>query len=116
MTGVLLTFLVSGIYLGLIRLAGAEPRLALVIGTAITTVVGYFAHGAFSFRGHGGRDRQGVRFGRFLLTNAVGLFLNYLYVELLVRQLGLPDWSPVPLFFVLTPAMTFFLNRRWVFR
>lgn len=115
-TGVLLTALVSGIYWLCIRLFEADPRVALVIGTVIATIVGYFAHGAFSFRGHGARDRGGVRFGRFLLTNVIGLLLNYLYVEILVRQWMLPEWSPIPLFFVMTPALTFFLNRMWVFR
>lgn len=112
----LLTILVSAIYWGFVRAFDTDPRAALVIGTIVATVVGYFAHGAFSFRGHGGRDRGGVRFGRFLLTNVIGLVLNYLYVELLVRQMDLPAWSPIPLFFVLTPLLTFLLNRSWVFR
>lgn len=115
-TGLALTVLMSGLYLGLENWAGLSAGFAVVVATTLATIVGFFAHSVISFQGFGARDRQGLRFGRFLATNGVGLLLNYLFVKLLVDAFSWPSWSPIPLFLIATPGVTFILNRRWVFR
>jgi hypothetical protein len=44
-----------------------------------------------------------------------GLVCNLIWVQLLVHIMAAPDWTPiVPMVFV-TPALTFAINRSWVF-
>jgi putative flippase GtrA len=72
-------------------------------------------HGAISFRGDGGRDRQHVRATRFLLVNVAGFAVNQFFVWFLVKYLGGPTWWPIIPFLLVTPWITFALHRRWVF-
>jgi putative flippase GtrA len=114
-TGVLLTLLVGAAYWLLAEPGGIEPMLAMTISYLAATALGYVLHSRFSFRGHGARDRQGVRTVRFFIVNTTGFAANQFFVWLLVKHMGGPTWWPlVPIVFV-TPLLTFALNRRWVF-
>jgi putative flippase GtrA len=94
---------------------GVDPALALTIVTLVFTVLGYIAHGRVSFRGHGGRDRPHVRGSRYALVALAGFALNQGFVWLLVNRLGGPAWWPIIPFLLVTPFVTFALQRRWVF-
>ena len=72
-----------------------DPNLSLTLVFLVFTAVSYLIHGAFSFRGHGERDRQHVRATRFLVVNLLGFALNQFFVWLLVKQLGGPTWWPI---------------------
>lgn len=113
--GLALTGIMSGCYLVFEKSSHFSAGSAVIIATVIATIIGYFSHSAVSFRGFGARDQQGVRFGRFVITNTIGLLLNYLFVKILVDMFGWESWSPIPLFVLLTPTVTFLLNRNWVF-
>ena len=55
------------------------------------------------------------RTGRFFIVSLVSLGLNSLFVGVLTGPLDGPTWWPViPMLFV-TPLVTFYLNRQWVF-
>ena len=113
--GMAITLLVAASYWAIAEFLHVDPMVSLALVFVFFTFVSYFTHGAFSFRGHGERDRQHVRLARFLAVNLVGLASNQFFVWLLVKQLGGPTWWPViPIVFV-TPALTFMLHRRWVF-
>lgn len=113
--GFVITLLVAASYWAIAEFLRVDPMLSLTIVFLFFTVVSYVTHGAFSFRGHGGRDRQHVRATRFLIINVLGFVTNQFFVWLLVKQLGGPTWWPViPIIFV-TPVLTFALHRRWVF-
>ena len=115
LTGGLLTLLVAGGYWAVAELLGVEPMLSMTINYLVFTALGYVLHSRFSFRGHGSRDKAGLRTARFFTVNTIGFLLNQLFIWLLVKQLGGPTWWPViPIIFV-TPLVTFALNRRWVF-
>jgi putative flippase GtrA len=113
--GAALTLLVSLIYLLAITVIHLSPALSLTVATLIASVAGYFAHGAFSFRGFGMRDRAPVRFARFLTTNGIGYLLNLAFVFVLVGWARLPEWAPIIAFCTITPLVSFTLNRTWVF-
>lgn len=114
--GMAITVLVAASYWAIAEFLHVDPMISLTIVFLFFTVVSYFTHGAFSFRGHGGRDRQHVRLLRFLLVNLAGFASNQLFVWLLVKKLGGPNWWPViPIIFV-TPILTFTLHRRWVYK
>lgn len=115
LTGGLLTVLVAGGYWMVATWGGVDPMLSLTLVYIVFTGLGYLLHSRFSFRGHGERDRAGIRALRFLIVNGTGFAANQFFVWLLVERMGGPTWWPVvPILFV-TPFLTFALNRRWVF-
>ena len=78
-------------------------------------IVGYFAHGWVSFRGHGERDDHARIGTRFVAVNVFGYLLNSFWVWLLVERLDGPNWWPIVPNVVLTPLLTFALHRRWTY-
>jgi putative flippase GtrA len=115
LVGALLTVLVAGGYWVVATFFGVEPMLSMTLNYLFFTGLGYLLHSNISFRGHGTRDRQGVRTARFFTVNTVGFLANQFFVWLLVKHLHGPTWWPViPILFV-TPLVTFSLNRKWVF-
>ncbi|MBD3760476.1 GtrA family protein [Sphingomonadaceae bacterium G21617-S1] len=114
-TGVLASVVNIGIYHMLVRRAGMDPNLAWTCGFVGAAITGYVVHGQWSFRGHGGRDRQAVRIARFAIVSLISFGLNSLWVWLLVQHMDLPLWAPYPLVLCVTPLLVFWLNRIWVF-
>ena len=113
--GGVITLLVAGTYWAITEFLGVDPMVSLTVVFLFFTAVSYVTHGAFSFRGHGARDRHHVRLARFLIVNILGFATNQFFVWLLVKKLGGPTWWPViPIIFV-TPVLTFALHRKWVF-
>jgi putative flippase GtrA len=113
--GLALTALVSGIYYVQVTYTAIAPAVALTVATLVASVIGYFVHGHFSFRAHGTRENPTKRFVRFLVTNGLGYLLNLAFVFALIDLLHLPKWTPMIGFCLVTPAVSFVLNRHWVF-
>jgi putative flippase GtrA len=94
---------------------GVAPLLANLLGYAVAVAFGYVLHSRVSFKGHGSRDNVARRTGRFFIVSLVSLGLNSVFVGVLTGPLDGPTWWPViPMLFV-TPLVTFYLNRQWVF-
>lgn len=113
-TGGLASFVNIGLY-WVLAARGMDPNVAWTIGYAGGVAVGYTVHSRWSFRGHGRRDNLVRTGGRFVVVSLVSFALNQLWVWLFVRHLALPLWSPYPFVLVVTPAIVFVLNRKWVF-
>ena len=118
----LLRFLISG---ALVTLLGVvvyalvalvlrwHPQIGNLLAYAVAMATGYVMHSRWSFRDHGERTRATAV--RFVIVSLISLGLNSLWVALITGPLGLgPAWPIVPMLFV-TPAVTFLLNRYWVF-
>ena len=56
--GFAITLLVAGSYWAIAEYLHVDPMVSLTIVFIFFSVVSYFTHGAFSFRGHGERDRH----------------------------------------------------------
>ena len=94
---------------------GVAPLLANLLAYVVAMGLGYVLHSTVSFKGHGSRDNPAKRTGRFFIVSLVSLALNSLWVWTLTGLLDGPTWWPlIPMLFV-TPAVTFALNRQWVF-
>jgi putative flippase GtrA len=94
---------------------GAEwPFIAGVIAFFAASAVGKVAHSRFSFRGHGTRSPRTAH--RFLLVQLFGFGLNQLFIWVLTGPVvhG-PTWWPLVPAVVVTPLLTFWLQRNWVF-
>jgi putative flippase GtrA len=115
LAGLIITILFSLAYWVIAEFGGVDPMVSLAIVFAVFSGIGYVTHGAFSFRGHGTRDRQHIRAARFFLVNLAGFALNQLWVWLLVKHLGGPTWWPIIPFIAVTPWLTFALHRKWVY-
>ncbi len=115
LAGGIITLLVAASYWAIAEFLHVDPMVSLTIVFLFFSAVSYFTHGAFTFKGHGERDRQHVRATRFLAVNILGFALNQLFVWTLVKQMHGPTWWPtVPMIFV-TPLVTFALHRKYVY-
>lgn len=116
LSGVGLTLGVSLFYWILAHFFGIAPLIAMTIGYGAGTAIGYLLHSGYSFEGHGSRSGTALRTGRFVIVNLTGYALNQFFVWWLTDRLGGPAWWPIIPVVMVTPILTFFLNRNWVFR
>ena len=124
MIGQLARFVVSGAFVtalgvGVYALAALvlrwHPQLGNLLAYVVAMATGYWMHSRWSFRDHGGERTHGTKI-RFIMVSLASLALNSFWVWLLTQPLRLsPAWPILPMLFV-TPAVTFVLNRQWVFR
>ena len=114
--GGLLTGLVSVIYIVLASYSGLHHSLSILAATVIASCLGYFLHSIFTFRGYGNRDRQADRFARFISTNFFGYLINTAAAYIMIDICKLPVWSPIIIFTIFTPIMSFLFNKYWVFK
>ena len=114
-TGGLVTALAAAFYWVTATFFGVHPLLANFLAYLVAVASGYVMHSRWSFKGHGRRDNAVRTTGRFFAVSLVSLGLNSLWVWLLTGLLAGPTWWPVVPMLIVTPAVTFLLNRHWVF-
>ena len=115
LTGGLLTVLVAGAYWLMADLFHVPHLLSMTLSYMVVSGLGYVLHSRFSFRGHGSRDNPAARTARFFTVNTIGFLANQLFVWFFVLHLGGPTWWSVVPIVLVTPLLTFSLNRIWVF-
>ncbi len=113
--GGLITLAVAGSYWAIAELLRVDPMLSLAIVFLFFSGVSYLVHGAFTFKGHGTRDRHQFRGPRFLAINVLGFAVNQGFVWYFVKYLGGPTWWPTIPMILFTPLLTFALHRRFVY-
>lgn len=114
-TGAFVTALGVGVYALVALILKWHPQLGNFLAYVTAMATGYVMHSSWSFRGHGG-ERTHVTKLRFILVSIISYALNAFWVWLLFTRLDLGRGAPIiPMLFV-TPAVTFLLNRHWVFR
>ena len=113
-SGALVTALGVGVYALVAVGLRWHPQLGNLLAYAAAMATGYFMHSRWSFKGHGTRT-PGTG-GKFVVVSLLSLALNSFWVWLITERMQLgPAWPILPMLFV-TPAVTFTLNRQWVFR
>ncbi|TKD53381.1 GtrA family protein [Sphingomonas baiyangensis] len=115
--GGITTLLYSAVYLTLTwRIFGNERAvLAVPFAFAVAVAAGFVLHSRFSFRGHGSRTGAGQQ-ARFVAVQGLGLGLHALITWVATNLLAQPAWVPLVPGLLIVPAVTFLLNRQWVFR
>lgn len=102
-------------YAGIALVLHWDPQLGNFLAYLIAVTTGYIIHSHWSFRRHGG-ERTHVTKLRFVIVSVISYVLNSFWVWLIFTHLKLGRAAPIlPMVFV-TPAVTFLLNRKWVFR
>jgi putative flippase GtrA len=114
-SGALVTALGVGVYAIVALILRWHPQVGNVLAYVTAMATGYVMHSRWSFRDHGGDRTHATRL-RFFTVSLISYALNSFWVWLLFTHLALGRGAPiVPMLFV-TPVVTFFLNRQWVFR
>ena len=114
-TGALVTALGVGVYAIVALVLRWDPQLGNFLAYVVAVASGYFMHSQWSFRGHGSERTHATKV-RFAIVSIISYALNSFWVWLLFNYLDLGRAAPIgPMLFV-TPAVTFTLNRQWVFR
>ena len=114
-SGAFVTALGVGVYAIVALVLRWHPQLGNFLAYAVAMATGYVIHSRWSFRGHGAERDHRTKV-RFVIVSLISYALNSFWVWLLFTQLQLGRAAPiVPMLFV-TPAVTFLLNRQWVFR
>ncbi|WP_294013824.1 GtrA family protein [Sphingomonas sp.] len=112
-SGALVTILGVAVYALVAVALRWHPQLGNLLAYLVAMATGYVMHSRWSFRDHGQRTKGTAV--RFVVVSLISLGLNSLWIALVTGPLGLgPEWPILPMLFV-TPAVTFLLNRHWVF-
>lgn len=114
-TGAFVTALGVGVYALVAIVLHWEPQLGNFLAYVIAVATGYFMHSKWSFKGHGSERTHGTKL-RFAIVSVISYALNSFWVWLMFTHLQLGRAAPIPPMLFITPAVTFTLNRQWVFR
>jgi putative flippase GtrA len=91
------------------------PLASNMVSTACGVSLGYVVHNYWSFA-DGSAPNDPSKIARFLTSAAINFAVNSAWVWLLVSFIGLPPLAPVPFMMFVTPWVSFFVNRHWVFK
>ena len=91
------------------------PVLASVAGFMVAVVFGYIFHSRWSFRGHEAEGGVGTQ-SRFVAVQSVGMAMNAGFTWIFTGPLHQPTWVPLVPVVLVTPLVTFALNRYLVFK
>ncbi len=113
-SGAFVTALGVGVYALVALVLRWHPQLGNLLAYLVAMATGYVMHSRWSFRDHGEQRTKSTAV-KFVVVSLISLGLNSLWIALITGPLGLgPAWPILPMLFV-TPAVTFILNRQWVF-
>jgi putative flippase GtrA len=113
LVGLSLTLLYAVVYWPLATFV-MWPVFAVLIAFAVAVSVGFFLHSRWSFKGHGKAEDRSTKV-QFLIVQSAGMALNAFFTWAAVDLLEGPTWWPLVPAVLVTPFITFFLNRWWVF-
>ena len=114
-SGVVVTVLGLGVYALIALVLRWNPQIGNFLAYVVAVATGYVMHSRWSFGDHGGTRDHRTKM-RFIIVSLISYALNSFWVWLLFTHLEWGRGAPIiPMLFV-TPAVTFLLNRQWVFR
>jgi putative flippase GtrA len=111
--GLFSTFVYAVVYWPLAQFL-IPPMGAVPIAFGVAVCIGYVLHSRWSFKGHG-QERTPRTQAKFVFVQGLGLLLNWAFTWELTVRMGGPAWWPLVPAVLVTPAVTFGLNRWWVF-
>jgi putative flippase GtrA len=112
--GFCVTQFAACIYSGIVLFVHIDPLVANLLSTGCGLGAGYLIHSRWSFA-TGASENEAWQVGRFLLASLFAFLINTMWVGLLTKTLHLSPLAPVPLMMLVTPWISFLLNRYWVF-
>lgn len=113
--GGLATACYAAVYSPLAGLKITSEQVANICGYLVAMSSGYMLHSKWSFRGHGASATRSMP--KFFAVSLVSFAVNTFWVWLLTDDAMLAGawWWPLVPIVLVTPLVTFALNRLWVF-
>ena len=109
------TLVHASVYAAIVAGTAIHPQLANIAGFVSALGISLFGHHHFTFRtGAGKRDLASASW-RLVVTALLGYLLNAFFVYLVADALAADPRLPVVLMISVTPAVTYLINRGWVF-
>ncbi len=111
------TVIYSAVFLPLTAWVFPGPMAfaAVPFAFAVAVAVGFPLHSLWSFKGHGTRENSGRQHAKFVIVQGSGLLLNIAFTWAITDLLRLPPWVALVPAVTVIPALTFGINRHWVF-
>lgn len=97
----------------LVSVFSANPTLAMILGTVVGVATSYLGNAFWTFNATG---RHVEHVSRFMLVYGAIMSFNALIMFILEQIAGLYYLIPLALALTVSPALTFLLNERYVFR
>jgi putative flippase GtrA len=91
------------------------PVLASVAGFFVAVAFGYVFHSRWSFKGHEAQGGVATQ-SKFFIVQSIGMVMNAGFTWILTDLLHQPTWVPLIPVCLVTPPVTFLLNRYLVFK
>jgi putative flippase GtrA len=113
--GLCVTQFAAAVYSALVMFLHTDALMANLLSTVCGLCAGYLVHSRWSFAEAASASER-WQVGRFLLASLFAFLINSMWVWLLVTMSRLPPLAPVPLMILVTPWISFLLNRHWVFK
>jgi putative flippase GtrA len=114
--GFAVTLINLAIYQWCVSFGRMAPNMAWIVGFFVATIIAFTLHNRWSFEAADPRLNKAKVGARFFAGALVNLALNSFWVWLLTQYFGLPVWSPYPLIIIVSPVLSFWFNRSWVFK
>lgn len=115
-SGLVLAALYSAVYWTLAARLGVPVLVANTIAFAVNLMAGWTLHSRWSFANRRTAGPARIAYAGYFAINFASYALNSLWVWAIVDRLhGSVGLSIIPVVTV-TPALTFALNRAWIFR
>lgn len=111
LAGAAITLLSAGIYSVSVHLFHLPAVVAAGLSHAISVGIGFRLHAAWTF---GRAPRRGDAW-RYVLGSSSALSLNAIWALLLGDVLKVPLWLQLAPMILVTPGLSFLVNRWWVF-
>lgn len=111
------TLIYSAVFLPLTAWVFPGPMAFAAVPFAflVAAAVGFQLHSLWSFKGHGSRDNSGRQHFKFFVVQGSGLLLNIAFTWAITDLLRQSPWVALIPAVAVTPVLTFWVNRHWVF-
>jgi len=103
------------LYYGLITFYGVNAQLANFLGYICAVSLSYIGQRKWTFQ-HVRIEKEHIAKLKFFISSLFSLLLNALWVFLIIKWLNKPPHYSLFGIVFLTPLMTFFILKLWVFK
>jgi putative flippase GtrA len=93
-----------------------HPLIANFLSYLTNISLGFMIHRAWTFREFTRNDQAANAAYRYFAVSLIALAMNTVWTAALTQFLHMPAWTPILPMVLVTPLVTFLINRHWVFK
>jgi len=114
-SGGVVTVLGLGVYALVALVLRWNPQLGNFLAYAVAAATGYVMHSRWSFKGHEAEGGMGTQ-SKFVAVQSIGMAMNAAFTWVITGPFHQATWVPLIPVVLITPPVTFALNRFLVFK